>query len=93
MRTLARGQEDEAVPHPDEGLILTSDEVREAHREGGLSQTERVTSSLTGIAQSHGQTLVSTIVVNPRAGAAGNAYHLTLPPRYIELGDIRQELT
>ena len=56
------------------------------------SQTRQVTSSLTGIAQNHGQTLVSAIVVNPQAGTAGNAYHLTVSPRYVELGDMRKTM-
>ena len=51
----------------DEGLILRSDRVSAAHSGGGISQTRQVTSSLTGIAQNHGQTLVSAIVVNPHA--------------------------
>ena len=89
VRALARNQEDEAEPHPDEGLILSSDRVSAAR---GISQTSQVTSSHTGIAQGHGQTLVSTIVVNPQSIAAGNAYHLTVPPRYVELGDMRQAM-
>ena len=28
-------------------------------------------------------------MVNPQSFAAGNAYHLTVPPRYLELGDLR----
>ena len=78
VRALARSQEDEAVPHPDEGLILSSDGVSAAHREGGISQTSQVMGSLTGIPQGQGQTLVSTYVVNPQSIAAGNAYHLTV---------------
>ena len=92
VRALARDQEDESVPHPDEGLILRSDRVSIAHSGGGISPIRQVTSSLTGIAQNHGQTLVSAVVVNPKAGAAGNAYHLTLPPRYVELGGMRQAM-
>ena len=80
VRALARSQEDEVVPHPDEGLILDSDGVSAAHREGGISQTSQVVVSLTGIPQGQGQTLVSTYVVNPQSIAAGNAYHLTVPP-------------
>ena len=78
--------------HPDEGLILSSDRVREAHHAGGISQTEQITNSLTGIAQKNGQTLVSAIVANPQAGASGVAYHLTVPPRYLELGDLRRAM-
>ena len=48
--------------------------------------------SLTGITQGQGQTLVSTYVVNPQTIAAGNAYHLTVPPRYVELGDMRKAM-
>ena len=59
IRALARDQEDETMVHPDEGLILRSDRVREAHSAGGHTQTEQVTSSLTGIAQNHGQILIS----------------------------------
>ena len=81
VRALARDQEDESIPHPDEGLVLKSDRVTTAYSGGGISQTRQVTSSLTGISQNHGQTLVSGIVVNPQGGAAGNAYHLTVPPR------------
>ena len=75
--------------HPDEGLILRSDRVREAHSAGGLTQTEQIKSSLIGIAQKNGQILVSAIVANPHAGASSVAYHLTVPPRYPELGDLR----
>ena len=90
VRALARSQEDEVVPHPDEGLILDSDGVAAAHREGGISQSNQVMASLTGIPQGNGQTLVSTYLANPQSIAAGNAYHLTVPPRYVELGDMRQ---
>ena len=92
MRALAQSQEDEAVPHPDEGLILDIDGVAAAHREGGISQSSQVLAKLTGIVQSPGQTLVSTYVVNPQSIAAGNTYHLTVPPRYVELGEMRQAI-
>ena len=92
IRALAHDKEDEAMVHPDEGLILSSDRVREAHHAGGISQTEQITNSLTGIAQKNGQTLVSAIVANPQAGASGVAYHLTVPPRYLELGDLRRAM-
>ena len=78
IRALVRDQEDEAMVHPDEGLILRR-----------LTQTEQIKSSLIGIAQKNGQILVSAIVANPHAGASSVAYHLTVPPRYLELGDLR----
>ena len=81
-----------AVPHPDEGLILDSDGVSAAHREGGISQTSQVVTSLTGIPQGQGQTLVSTYVVEPQSIAAGNSYYLTVAPRYVELGEMRQAM-
>ena len=89
VRALARSQEDEAVPHPDEGLILDSDGVAAALREGGISQSSQVMASLTGIIQGPGQTLFSTYETNPQSIAAGNAYHLTVPPRYVELSEMR----
>ena len=92
VKALAQSQEDEAVPHPDEGLILDSDGVAAAHRDGGISQSSQVMTSLTGIIQGQEQTLVSTYVVNPQSIAAGNAYHLTVPPRYVELGDMRKAM-
>ena len=92
VRALAHDQEDEAVPHPDEGLTLSSDRVSAACLAGAIVQTRQKPSSLAGIAQGKGQTLVSAIVANPRAGASGVAYHLTVPPRYLELGDTRREL-
>ena len=48
--------------------------------------------SLTGIIQGSGQTLFSTYVLNPQSIAAGNAYHLTVPPRYVELGDMQKAM-
>ena len=57
-----------------------------------MSQSEQVLARLTGIVQSPGQTLVTTYVVNPQSFAAGNAYHLTVPPRYVELGEMRQAM-
>ena len=92
MRALAQSREDEAVPHQDQGLILDIDGVAAAHREGGISQSSQVLAKLTGIVQSPGQTLVSTHVINPQSFAAGNAYHLTVPPRYVELGEMRQAM-
>ena len=92
VRALARSQEEEAVPHPDEGLILDSDRVAAAHMDGGISQSSQVMTSLTGIIQGPGQTLVSTYVADPQSIAAGNAYHLTVPPRYVELGDMRKAM-
>ena len=89
LKALVQSQEDEAVPHPDQGLILEIDGVAAAHREGGISQSSQVVAKLTGIVQSPGQTLVSTHVINPQCFAAGNAYHLTVPPRYVELGEMR----
>ena len=89
VRALARSQEDEAVPHSDE---VGSDRVSAAHREGGISQTSQVMASLRGIPQGQGQTLVSTYVVNTQSIAAGSAYHLTVPPRSVELGDMRQAM-
>ena len=68
--------------HPDEGLILSSDRVSEAHHAGEITQTS----------QKNGQTLVSAIVANQQAGASGVAYHLTVPPRYLELGDLRRTI-
>ena len=79
LKALVQSQEDEAVPYPDQGLILEIDGVDAAHREGGISQTEQVLARLTGIVQSPGQTLVTTYVVNPQSFAADNAYHLTVP--------------
>ena len=38
VRALARDQEDEVVPHPDEGLILRNDRVSAANSDGGISQ-------------------------------------------------------
>ena len=55
-----------------------------------LTQTRQMVCHLTGTAQKHGQTLVSAIVANPQAGASGVAYHLTVPPRYLELSMLRQ---
>ena len=92
VRALARDQEDEAVPYPDEGLILSSDRVSAACLAGAIVETRQITSSLAGISQGNGKTLVSAIVANPRAGASGLAYHLTVPPRYLELGNMRREL-
>ena len=92
MRALAQSREDEAVPHPDQGLILDIDGVAAAHREGGISQSSQVMAKLTGIVQGHGQTLVSIYVINPQSIAAGNAYHLTVPPRFVELGEMRQAM-
>ena len=92
VRALAHDQEDESMVHPDEGLILSSDRVSAACNAGGISQTRQITSSLAGIPQNNGQTLVSAIVVNPQAGASVVAYHLTVPPRYLELGDLRREM-
>ena len=92
LKAPVQSQEDEAVPHPDQGLILDIDGVAAAHREGGISQSEQVLARLTGIVQSPGQTLVMTYVVNPQSFAAGNAYHLTVPPRYVELGEMRQAM-
>ena len=92
MRALAQSREDEAVPHQDQGLILDIDGVAAAHREGGISQSSQVLAKLPGIVQSPGQTLVSTHVINPQSVAAGNAYHLTVPPRYVELGEMRQAM-
>ena len=42
-RLMARiqSQQDEAVPHPDQGLILDIDGVAAAHRDGGLSQSNQ----------------------------------------------------
>ena len=93
-RLMARiqGQQDEAVPHPDQGLFLDIDGVAAVHRDGGISQSNQVLAKLTGIVQSPGQILVSTYVVNPQSIAAGNAYLLTVPPRYIELGEMRQAM-
>ena len=31
-------------------------------------------------------------VSNPQSISAGNAYHLTVPPRYVELGEMRQAM-
>jgi hypothetical protein len=92
VKALAQSQEDEAVPHPDEGLILDSDGVAAAHRDGGISQSSQLMARLTGIVQGQGQTLISTYVVNPQSIAAGNAYHLTVPPRYVELGEMRHAM-
>ena len=89
LKALVQSQEDEAAPHPDQGLILEIDGVAAAHREGGISQSTQVLAKLAGIVESPGQILVSTYVVNPQSIAAGNAYHLTVPPRYIELGEMR----
>jgi hypothetical protein len=86
MRALVQSQEDAAVPHP---VILDSDGVAAAHREGGISQSSQVVAKLTGIVHSPGQTLVSTYVSNPQPFAAGNAYHLTVPPRYLEWSEMR----
>ena len=63
-----------------------------AHKEGGISQSSQVLAKLTGIVQGPGQTLVLTYVVSPQSIAAGNAYHLTVPPRYVELGEMRQAM-
>ena len=79
MRALAHDQEDESMVYQDEGLILTSDRVSAACNAGGITQTRQVTSSLAGIAQRNGQTLVSAIAANPQAGASGVAYYLTVP--------------
>ena len=51
MRALVQSQEDEAVPHPDQGLILDIDGVAAAHCEGGISQSSQVLAKLTGIVQ------------------------------------------
>ena len=71
VRALAHDQEDESMVHPDEGLILSSDRVSAACLAGGITQTRQITSSLAGIAQRNGQTLVSAIVANLQAGASG----------------------
>ena len=71
VRALAHDQEDESTVHPDEGLILLSDRVSAACLAGGITQTRQITSSLAGIAQRNGQTLVSAIVANPQVGASG----------------------
>ena len=36
--------------------------------------------------------MVQAIVANPRAGAAGDPYHMTVPPRFLELGQMREAL-
>ena len=54
--------------------------------------TAQIVYHLTGTAQKHGHTLVSAIVANPQAGADGVAYHVTVPPRYLELGMMRQDM-
>ena len=82
----SRSYEDAAVPHP---VLLDSDGVAAAHREGGISQSSQVVAKLTGIVHSPGQTLVSTYVTNPQPFAAGNACHLTVPPRYVKWGEMR----
>ena len=92
VRALAHDQKDESMVHPDEGLVLSSDRVSAAYIAGGITQTRQITSSLTGIAKRNGQTLVLAIVANPQASASGVTYHLTVPPRYLELGNLRREL-
>ena len=44
------------------------------------------------VLQSNGQTLEPATVMNPRAGAPGDSYHMTVPSRYLELGQIREAL-
>ena len=70
-------------------MILDIDGVAAALRDGGISQSNQVPAKLTGIVQKPGQILVSTYVVNQQSIAAGNAYHLTAPPRYLEIGEMR----
>ena len=56
------------------------------------SQSSQVLAKLTGIVQGHGQTLVSYPAGDPQSIAAGNAYHLTVPPRYADLGEMREAM-
>ena len=78
--------------HPEEGLILSSDRVAAAHAAGGINQTRQILIHHTGTARKHGQTLVSAIVANSQAGASEVAFHLTVPPRYLELGMLRRHV-
>ena len=89
MMALIQSKQDAAGPQP---VVLDIDRVDAALRDGGISQSNQVLAKLTGIVQEPGQILVSTYVVNPQSIAAGNAYHLTVPPRYLELGEMRQAM-
>ena len=49
--------------------------------------------TLAGTLKSNGQILVQAIVANLQAGAAGDPYHMTVPPRFLELGQMREALS
>ena len=89
LEALFQSQRDAAGPPP---VILDIDGVAAALRYGGISQSNQTLARLEGIVQDSGQVLVSTYVVNPQSIAAGNAYHLTVPPRHLELGEMRQAM-
>ena len=72
----------------DKHLVLGSDQVRA--NEGGIFQVRDYVCLLIGQPQQHGQILVSPIAANPQAGEAGVVYHMTVPPRYQDLGLMRE---
>ena len=67
---------------------MPSDRVDDAHGAGGLRRLYVILQGQRRIMDR----LVSAIVANPQAGAAGDAYHVTVPPRYLELGMMRQDM-
>jgi hypothetical protein len=73
--------------------VLASDTVGAASYAGCLSQGIPRIFTLAGTLKSNGYLLVQAIVANPRAGAAGDPYQMTVPPRYLELGQMREALS